>query len=279
MDEYIQPPLFEIPKPPPLGWYPAELAAGAQVHWAAPQELDARLDASYYVITRRRERVLQTLRCPLAPLETWAEVNPASRRLHQERGYWRFEQCCYAEIRSVLDDCWLLGPDLPEKTVKLLPVRAAYRAQPGDLLLPRVDTSLHRAVSVVAIAQPLVVSSAFALLAPRSEEIGLVLLALLHHRVLGEQLWALASGTTVRSVAVGKVAALRIPEFAPGLRHAIAVRVRELLKTQEKAFFPERGLILREYWLDGNIHQWQGRARQLAAEIEAMIDEALEQRA
>lgn len=275
MSELVQLPLFELSEPAQPGWHPAGLAAGAQVHWTTPQEMDARLDASYYVVARHRERVLDTLHCSLAPLETWAEVNPASRRLHQERGYWLFDTCYYAEIRSVLDDCWLLGPDLRETEVKDLSVRATYRPKPGDLLLPRVYSALHRAVSVLAVEQPLVVSSAFALLTPRSEEDGLVLLALLHHRVLGEQLWALASGTTVRSVAVGQVPALQIPDLAPGMRVAIATRVRELLRAQEKAFFPERGLIMHEYWLDGTVDQWRARAYQMALDIEKMIDDAL----
>lgn len=277
MSNPVQLPLFEMPEPARPGWRPAGLAAGAQVYWATPQEIVARLDASFYVVTRRRERLLDTLRYPLAPLSTWAEVNPASRRLHPERGYWLFDTCYYAEIRSVLNECWLLGPDLREKKVKDLSVRAAYRSRPGDLLLPRVDSSLHRAVSVLAVEQPLVVSSAFALLSPRSEEHGLVLLALLHHRILGEQLWALASGTTVRSVAVGQVPALQIPDLAPGMRVAIAARVRELLRAQEKAFFPERGLIMHKYWLDGTVDQWKTRACQMALDIEKMIDDALRQ--
>ena len=275
MRDYCQLPLFEVPAPARPGWHPASLAAGAQVYWTTPQEIDARLDASFYVITRRRERLLDTLRYPLTPLSTWAEVNPAARRLHPERGYWLFDTCYYAEIRSVLDDCWLVGPKLPDKKVGKLSVRATYRPQPGDLLLPRVDSSLHRAVAVLSVEKPLVVSSAFALLSPHSEEHGLVLLALLHHRVLGEQLWALASGTTVRSVAAGQVPTLQVPNLAPGMRVAIAARVRELLHAQEKAFFPERGLIMHEYWLDGTVDQWKARARQMALDIEKMIDEAL----
>ena len=49
---------------------------------------------------------------------------------------------------------------------------------------------------VVETTLPLMVSDAFALLQPRSPQHGLALLALLHHRILGEQLWALASDTT-----------------------------------------------------------------------------------
>jgi hypothetical protein len=275
MREYSQLPLFEVSDASHIGWHPAELVAGTQVHWAEPHEMDARLDASYYVIARRRERLLDALRCPLAPLESWAEVNPGSQRLHQERGYWLFDTCYYAEIRRVMDGCWLLGPGLPEKDVRSLSVRATYRSEPGDLLLPRVASSLHRTVRVVDVERPLVVSSAFALLSPCSEEAGLVLLALLHHRVLGEQLWALASGTTVRSVAAGKVSALRVPELAPGLHDAIAERVRDMLRAQEKAFYPERALVLRDYWQDGTLAQWRSRARRMAAEIETMIDEAL----
>lgn len=276
MRDHVQPPLFELAPPARPGWHPAGLAADASVYWTMPQEMDARLDASYYVVTRRRERLLDTLRCPLVPLATWAEVNPPSRRLPQERGYWLFDACAYAEIRSVKAACWLLGPDLPAQAVTLLPGRAVYRPQPADLLLPRVTTSLHKAVIIAAGEHPLVVSNTFALLAPYSEQDALVLLALLHHRILGEQLWALASGTRTRLVSASHLPTLQVPDLAPGLRRAIAAQVKELLHAQQRTFFPARGQALRAYWQEGTVAHWKTRARQIAAAIETMLDETLQ---
>ncbi len=177
----------------------------------------------------------------------------------------------YAQIRDVRDDCWLLGPELPVKAVKRLPMRATYEAQRGDLLLPRVYSSLHRAVMVAETEKPLIVSDAFALLLPRSREQGLVLLALLHHRILGEQLWAQSSGTMVRSVAASKVALLRVPQLKVDAQSTLAGMVEELLDLQETATFMPQSRI----WLDGLPSNWRQRARKLAEAIEECIDKAL----
>lgn len=270
-----QPPLFDLPDPPVPGWYPSELGSGAQVYWAAPAELASRLDAGYYVVTRRQDRLLSRLQCPLAPLSDWAEVNPASRRLPQERGYWLFDQCLYAQIRDVRDGCWLLGPELVAQEANKLPVRAAYTPQPGDLLLPRVYSSLHRAVMVAETEMPLVTSSAFALLAPRSRTHGLALLALLHHQVLGEQLWALASGTTVRAISASKVPSVQVPQIAPGVRSAVAARVAALLEVQRETSFPNLALSTKTYWLEVSPGQRQQLVLAMAREIEEMIVRAL----
>jgi hypothetical protein len=275
MEGYIQPPLFELPDPPSSGWHPSELHQGTQIHWASPDEVEARLDATYYVITRRPERSLDTLPCPLLPLEEWAVVNPAERRLPTERGYLLYERCLYAQIRDVRDGCWALGPGLSLKAVSDLPVRAAYAPHPGDLLLPRVYSSLHKAVMVLETELHLVTSSAFALLKPHTQVHGLALLALLHHRVMGEQLWALASGTTVRSVSAGKVHTLRLPQIAPGTRAALAAQVEALLYAQATVHFPGLKMPVTEYWQDGTLSQWQQRAQDLALEIQGMIDQAL----
>jgi len=271
-----QPPLFDLPDPPTPGWRPSDLASGTPVHWTSPAEVVSRLDATYYVITRRPERLLNALSCPLVPLEAWAVVNPAERRLPVERGYLLYERCLYAQIRDVRDGCWLLGPGLAVKAVRDLPVRAAYQPQPGDLLLPRVYSSLHKAVLVIETEMPLVTSSAFALLKPRSRVHGLALLALLHHRVLGEQLWALASGTTVRAVSAGKVHKLQVPQLAPGLRSALVARVEKLLHAQAMVYFPGLRVPVIEYWQDGTLSQWRRRAQALAQKVQEMIDQALD---
>jgi len=270
-----QPTLFDLPDPPVPGWHPSELGSGAQVYWATPVELASRLDAGYYVVTRRQDRLLSRLQCPLSPLSDWAEVNPASRRLHQERGYWLFDQCLYAQIRDVRDGCWQLGPGLIAQEVSKLPVRAAYAPQPGDLLLPRVYSSLHRAVVVVETGMPLVTSSAFALLVPRSRAHGLALLALLHHQVLGEQLWALTSGTTVRAISASKVPSVQVPHIAPGIRSAIAARVAALLEAQREITFPELALSVKTYWLEMSLAQRRQHVLTMTQEIEEMIVQAL----
>ncbi len=280
---FAQPPLFELPDPPAPGWRPTDLSDGTQVYWAAPGEVESRLDATFYVITRRPERLLDTLPCALRPLEEWAAVNPAKRRLPAERGYLLYERCLYAQIRDVRESCWALGPrsalgasrEPALKAVRDLPVRAAYQPQPGDLLLPRVYSSLHKSVWVLETELPLVTSSAFALLQPRSRAHGLALLALLHHRVMGEQLWALASGTTVRSVAAGKVHTLQVPQIAPEAQAALAAKVEELLYAQAMVHFPGLHMPVAEYWQDGTLSQWQRRAQELAQEIEKMVDQAL----
>lgn len=272
-----QPPLFQLPDPPTPGWHPSDLGAGTHVHWASPEELESRLDASYYVITRRPERRLDLLNCAMSSLEEWAEVNPVECRLPTERGYLLYEQCLYAQIRDVRDGCWLLGPGLVVKSVQEdLPARAAYQPEPGDLLLPRVYSSLHKAVLVLETEMPLVTSSAFALLKPRSGAHGLALLALLHHRVLGEQLWALASGTTVRSVSVSKVQTLQVPRIAPGLRAALAARIEALLYAQKMVTYPGLQVPVAEYWQDGTLSQWRRRAQKLAQEVQEMIDQTLD---
>ncbi len=278
-----QPPLFQLPDPPASGWRPVDLAAGTQVHWAAPAEIEARLDASYYVVARRPERLLDTMPCALSPLDDWAATNAPERRLPTERDFVLFKRCLYVEVRDVPDGCWLLGPGPalgvssgPAVTeVRQLPVRAGYLPQPGDLLLPRVYSSLHKAVWVSETELPLVASSAFALLQPRSRVHGLALLALLHHRVLGEQLWALASGTTVRAVSAGKVPALQVPHLSPGLRAALAARVEALLHAQAMVAFPGMQVPVAGYWQDGTLSQWRRRAQALTQEIKEMIDRAL----
>ena len=271
-----QPPLFELPPPPAPGWRPSDLSDGTQMHWASPAEVESRLDATYYVITRRPERRLDALNCSLSPLEEWAAVNPAERRLPVERGYLLYERCLYAQIRDVRDSCWSLGPGLAVKAVRDLPVRAAYQPQPGDLLLPRVYSSLHKAVLVLETEMPLVTSSAFALLKPRSPVHGLALLGLLHHQALGEQLWALASGTTVRAVSAGKVHTLQVPQIAPGLRSALATRVEALLHAQAMVTYPGLQVPVAEYWQDGTLAQWRQRAQKLAQEMQEMINQALD---
>lgn len=267
-----QPPLFDLPDPPAPGWHPSHLSAGMQVYWASPGEIESRLDATYYVISRRPERLLHTLGCPLSPLEEWAAVNPAERRLPTERGYLLYERCLYAQIRDVRDGCWALGPGLPVRAVHDLPARAAYQPQPGDLLLPRFHPSLHKAVLVLETEMPLVTSNVFALLQPRSRMRGLVLLALLHHRILGEQLWALTSGTTVRAVAARKVHTLQAPQIAPELQATLAARVEELLCAQATIAFPGLQMPATEYWQDGTLSQWRRRAQELVQEIEGLIN-------
>lgn len=273
--QVLQPLLFELPNPPAPGWHPSELGTGTHLHWAAPAEIESRLDATYYVITRRPERQLDRLNCSLSSLKEWAVVNPVERRLPTERGYLLYEECLYAQIRDVRDGCWLLGPGLSVKAVRDLPVRAAYQPQPGDLLLPRVYSSLHKTVLVLETEGPLVTSSAFALLKPRSRVHGLVLLALLHHRVLGEQLWALASGTTVRSVAVGKVGSLQVPQLAPGQRAELAAQVEAALNAQAMVHFPGLRTSLAWYWQDGSIRYWRQQMETLTQQIEEMIGHML----
>jgi hypothetical protein len=270
-----QPPLFDLPDPPAPGWHPSDLGTGTQVYWTSPGEIESRLDATYYVISRRPERLLDTLGCSLSPLEEWAAVNPKERRLPAERGYLLYDDCLYAQVGHVPNGCWALGPELPVKEVRELPVRAAYAPQPGDLLLPRVYSSLHRSVTVLGTEKPLVTSSAFALLAPRSRAHGLALLALLHHRVMGEQLWALASGTTVRSVSAGKVHTLQVPQVALELRATLAAKVEELLYAQAMVVFPGLQMPVTEYWQDGTLSQWRRRAQQLSRAIQQAIDQAL----
>jgi hypothetical protein len=270
-----QPPLFELPDLPTPGWHPSDLGAGTHLHWASPAEIESRLDAAYYVITRRPERRLDGLNCPLSPLEEWAAVNPAERRLPTERGYLLYEECLYAQVGDVRDGCWLLGPGLSVKAVRDLPVRAAYLPEPDDLLLPLVYSSLHKAVLVLETDVPLVTSSAFALLKPRSRAHGLALLGLLHHRVLGEQLWALASGTMVRSVSVGKVGSLQVPQIAPGQRAALASQVEAALYAQQMVHFPGLRTSLSWYWQDGSMHYWQRQMQVLAWQVEEAIDQVL----
>jgi hypothetical protein len=270
-----QPPLFELPNPPAPGWHPSDLGAGTHLHWASPSEIESRLDATFYVITRRPERRLDGLNCSLSSLEEWAAVNPAERRLPTERGYLLYEECLYAQIRDVRDGCWLLGPGLSVKAVRDLPARAAYQPQSGDLLLPRVYSSLHKAVFVLETERPLVTSSAFALLRPRSRVQGLALLALLHHRVLGEQLWALASGTTVRSVAVGKIGSLQVPQIAAGQRAELAAKVEAALNAQAMVHFPGLRTSLAWYWQDGSMRFWRRRVQDSALQVEATIDQML----
>jgi hypothetical protein len=270
-DGTIQPPLFPLPPPPAAGWQPAELAATVHVRWMPTAEMEARLDASYYVIARRPEQLLRRLACPLTTLEAWAAVNPDNRRLPVERGYILHEHCLYAQTNSIHAHCWAIGPQLTATTVASLPSRAAFHAQPGDLLLPRVYSALHRTVMVVETALPLMVSDAFALLQPRSRPQGLALLGLLHHRVLGEQLWAMASGTTVRTVAVDKVGSLRVPEPPAAMLEELARHVDHLLASQIAATFPLYTVSLANYWEQGVPKVRQGEvAHELAAVLDAV---------
>ena len=273
--EFVQPMLFEPPAPAASGWQPHALSAATQVHWAMPVEIDGRLDATHYVITQRPERSLHHLGCPLLPLQQWVTVNPQVRRLPVERGYLLYEQCLYAEIRSVSEGCWLLGFELPVTAVRDLPSRAAYEPKPGDLLLPRVYSALHKAVMVVETPLPLVASDAFALLHPPSHEQGLVLLALLHHQVLGEQLWALTSGTMIRTVTVDKLDDLQVPLLPAGAQQQVVALVSDLIEAQASATFPDSNLDLVRYWQNCSISQWQRHAAHLTQQLYTLIDQAL----
>lgn len=273
-DGFYQPTLFELPPPPAAGWRPAELAADLHVRWTPPAEMEGRLDASYYVIARRPAQLLQRLTCPLTTLDSWAAVNPSGRRLPVERGYILHDHCLYAQTRDIRAQCWVMGPQLTATTVAALPSRAAFRAEPGDLLLPRVYSSIHRTVMVVETALPLMVSDAFALLQPHSRRHGLALLALLHHRILGEQLWALASGTTVRSVAVDRVPTIVMPELTSTTVYRLAELVDRLLEAQRKRCFPDMDN-LREYWSTFSVELRQLGSGQLMSFITHCIDDAV----
>jgi hypothetical protein len=274
-DGFYQPTLFELPPPPAAGWRPAELAADLHVRWTPPAELEGRLDASYYVIARRPAQLLQRLTCPLTTLDAWAAVNPAGRRLPMERGYILHDHCLYAQTRDIHAQCWVMGPQLTATTVAALPSRAAFRAEPGDLLLPRVYSSIHRTVMVVETALPLMVSDAFALLQPHSRRHGLVLLALLHHRILGEQLWALASGTTVRSVAVDQVSSLRVPTPPAAALQALAGQVEQLLAAQMATSFPLHRVGLVDFWQARSPRQHQAEAVRMLTVLFVAIEDAL----
>ncbi len=92
---------------------------------------------------------------------------------------------------------------------------------------------------------------------------------------MGEQLWALTSGTTVRAVAANKVHTLRVPQIALELQATLAARVEELLYAQAMVAFPGLQMPVVEYWQDGTLFQWRQRAQELAQEIEQAIDRAL----
>lgn len=272
----LQLPLFDLPEPPHAGWRPRELRRdGGHLRWLPPAGVSDRLDAAYYVITRRPERLLAALACPLAPLAEWAEVNPPGRRLPAERGFLLYEQCCYAEIRDLREDCWAVGPELRSLAVKDLPAKAAFQPQPGDLLLPGYASSLHKAAIVRQTAQPLVVSRHFIVLQPKRWGDGPALLALLHHRVLGEQLWALATGTVKRAVAAGQVGELRVPQLTDETIEAVGRLVERLIEAQIMATYPGARFPLPLYWQDGTLAQWRARSLALAAEVERTLDRAL----
>jgi hypothetical protein len=243
--------------------------------WLPTTELLDRLDPAYYLIIRRPERLLATLSCPLVPLAEWAEVNPPARRLPAERGFLLYERCCYAEIRDLREDCWVVGPELRSRAVRDLPAHASHKPEPGDVLLPRYISSLHKAVIVRKTGQPLVASENFILLQPRRWSDGAVLLALLHHAVLGEQLWTLATGTMKRAVAAGQVGELRVPQLPDATIEAVGSLVERLIEAQIMATYPGAQFPLPLYWQDGTLSQWRGRSMALAAEVERTLDRAL----
>ncbi len=271
----LQPALFDLPPPAEPGWRPRELGAGAHLHWTTPAEVEGRLDATYYVVTRRPERLLSGLRCPLSPLEAWADINPAGQRVPAERGYLLFDHCLYAEIRDVKERYWAVGQSLRSIAVRDLPRKAAYRPEVGDLLLPSYASAAHKAVIVEETSQPLIVSKHFNVLHPRGRDDGLTLLALLHHRILGEQIWALVTGTMNRALATGGLKDLQVPDLLLESRFNLASLVEQLLHAQAMVVFPGRQFPLRLYWMNGTLFQWGQRARNLLQEIEQMIDQSL----
>lgn len=272
----LQPALFDLPPPAEPGWRSRELGAGAHLHWTTPAEVEGRLDATYYVITRRPERLLSGLRCPLLPLEAWAAINPTGQRVPAERGYLLFDHCLYAEIRDVRQGFWAIGPGLRTAPVRGLPRHAAHLVQPGDVLLPRYTSSLHKPVLVQKTDQPLIVSENFILLHPHRRDDGLALLALLHHRIAGEQLWALATGTMKQAITASKLADLRLPDLAPDDRFALASLVERLLHAQTMVVFPGKQFPLNLYWMDGTLFQWDQRAQDLMRSLAQRIDQALD---
>jgi len=199
--------------------------------------------------------------------------------LPAERGYILFDHCRYAEIRDVPDGCWALAPRLRTVAVKDLPERAAYRLFTGDLLLPRHIGSLHK-IAIVGESSaesglPLIASDVFVLLRPHSREDGLALLALLHHRVLGEQLWPMPSGTPTRTITAADVQTLRVPQLRTEIKSDLATRVEKLLYTQTRVAFPGALWPISLYWQDGTLIQWQQRSFDHAREIERCIDLAM----
>jgi hypothetical protein len=237
-------------------------------------EMTSRLDATYYVITRRQDRLLQRLSCPLWPLSAWAEVNPPGRRLPNERGYILFEQCVYGQIRDVpQEDCWVIGPGLGVTTPRNLPHRASFLPRSGDLLLPRIYSALHKAVWVQETIHPFVVSDTFALLQPHSRDQGLTLLALLRHQILGEQLWAMTSGTTVRSIAASKLDELQLPALTDRTIAQLAGKMEALLLAQTNVYLPGIQIPLTRYWVE--IGYWRQRLRELTTDIHDLIEHAL----
>lgn len=272
----LQPALFDLPPPAKSGWRPRELGACAHLYWTMPAEVEGRLDATYHVITRRPERLVSGLACPFSPLESWAAINPANQRVPAERGYLLFDDCLYAEIRDVREGFWVLGPQLRVTAVRTLPRHAAHQPQTGDVLLPRYISSLHKPVVVQKTDQPLLASENFMLLHPHRRDDGLTLLALLHHRIAGEQLWALATGTMKQAINASKLAELRLPDLSPDDRLTLAALVEELLHAQAMVAFPGKQFPLNLYWMDRTLFQWDQRARSLMQQIAACIDRALE---
>ena len=268
----VQPALFDLPQPAEPGWRPRELGAGAHLYWTTPAEIEGRLDATYYVISRRPERLLSELRCPLSPLEAWATINPAGQRLPAERGYLLFDRCLYAEIRDVREGFWAIGPDLRTSTVRSLPRHAAHLVQQGDVLLPRYVSSLHKPVVVQKTDQPMIASQNFMLLHPHRRDDGLALLAVLHHRIAGEQLWALTTGTMKQAITASKLTELRLPDLSPDARLTLASLVEQLLHAQAMVTFPGKQFPLNLYWMDGTLFQWDQRTHGLMREIEQLID-------
>ena len=57
MSAFTQPSLFELPTPHMFGWYPSDLEIDTRIHWTSAGEVEGRLDATYYVVTRRQDRL------------------------------------------------------------------------------------------------------------------------------------------------------------------------------------------------------------------------------
>jgi hypothetical protein len=96
---------------------------------------------------------------------------------------------------------------------------------------------------------------------------------LLRHQILGEQLWAMTSGTTVRSIAASKLSDLQLPSLSSEIIAQIAAYMEALLLAQTIVYFPGTRIPLSRYWAE--VGYWRRRLHELTAEIHALIERAL----
>jgi hypothetical protein len=135
-----------------------------------------------------------------APLNEFAYICPSFHgdRLPLDKKQLGSHECYYLRIQDILPENWVVPTrKLETKIAELLPRRATYRAQNGDILLSRFREPLGKCVVYLGGSLPLYVSSNYLLIRPKSNYSARLLLGLMKSPFIACQLHKIIRPRTV----------------------------------------------------------------------------------